>query len=353
MSRAVVTVVLLAALAGCGAPSLADPTPTDRVTAAPVPEPAAPTLAPGLTTAGVADPVALKDAHIARLQGGDFRLRRVRVERDPNGTLVSRTNLTAAYPGDGRYIVVRTFAGPTHNVTGTAGSRIEYGGANTTVRLRRAPDGTVRSRVVRPPPTDPVPRSALLTAPYSGRTILLAVRGVEVDAVTRVGDRVRVSGAGVADRAALRSLLSPTLVQRLRDVRLTALVGAEGLVRRLGFGYTVALDGRLVTVSLTVEYTDVGSTTLAEPAWAATATWTTADGAFYASGVRSTTVPSHLFVRRVSSLTWLAAGTPPHENLHQDGGRRGAERPGGASNPLGLPPRSSYASGVRSTTVPS
>lgn len=277
MSRWVVVVALVAGFAGCGAPSLAgSQTPTDGVTAAPVPDPGASPVAPGVTTAGVADPVALQEAHLARLRGGDFRLRQVRVERDANGTLTARTNLTAAFSDDGRYLIARTFTGSTHETTGTAGSRVEYGGTNATVRIARAPNGTVRSRVARPPPTETVPRSALLKAPYSARTILLVFRGVDVDTVTHAGDRLRLSGAGVANRAALRSLLSPTLIERLRAVRLDAVVAPDGLVRRLEFSYTVVLDDRRVSVSLTIEYTDVGTTTLTRPAWAANETRTPA-----------------------------------------------------------------------------
>lgn len=283
--------VVLVAVAGCSAPAIDGTTsePTESLTPAPVPEDVwADEFAPGLTDAGVVDAVALKDAHVARLADGDFTVERTRVERGENGTLRSRGELGGVFPGDGRYLVVRNFSGGVHETAGTAGTTLQYGDAERTVRLRRAPDGTVRSRSVGRPPTGAVPRSALLAAPFSGRTLLLVFRGVDIDAVTAVNgrDAYRVRGSGVGDRAALRSLFGPTLVERVRVVTVEAVVTADGLVEWFRFQYVVLVGGEPVSVVQTIRFTNLGNTTLAEPAWAEENERT------QASGVRSTTVPS-------------------------------------------------------------
>lgn len=273
MSRARTAFALatLLVLAGCGAPvGGPTPAPTDRLT--PVPVPTAPDdggVAPGVTEAGVVDATALKNAHIARLRGGDFTLRRVRVERYANGSTRARTTLNATYPGDGRYRIERTFEGTYHERLGTGGTTIQYGNATGSVRLRRAPNGTVLDRSLGPPARGAVTRTALLTAPFSGRHVLLTLRAVGVDEVVPVEERdaYRLEGSGVADAAALQSLLSPSRVDGIDDVTVTAVVTSDGLVERLTFAYTAVIDGRPIRVVRTVRY-ETGNATLERPGWA-------------------------------------------------------------------------------------
>jgi hypothetical protein len=275
--RSVLAAVALIVLAGCGAPTVGSPPePTSRLT--PVPVPTAPDdggLAPGVTEAGVVDATALKDAHVALLRDGEFTVRRVRVERFANGSLRARTTLAATYPGDGRYRVERTFEGPDHDRLGTAGTTIQYGNATGSVRLRRAPNGTVLDRSLGPPSSGAVTRTALLTAPFSGRRVLLMLRAADVADVTPVDGRAayRLSGSGIDDPAALRSLLSPSLVDGVDDVTATAVVTDSGLVERLEFAYTAVLDGQRVRIVRTVRY-ETGNATLNRPAWVGSKTET-------------------------------------------------------------------------------
>lgn len=120
MRRSLLVVVLLLVIAGCNTPTDEPSSPTS-LTPAPVPDTESAGLAPGVTEAGPVDPNALQNAHVARLDGGDFTLRRVRVERTTNGTLRSRTRLVARSPGNGRYHIERTFTGPVHDRVGTGG----------------------------------------------------------------------------------------------------------------------------------------------------------------------------------------------------------------------------------------
>lgn len=290
-ARAAVALALVAVAAGCSAPAVGGgPTPgTDRLTPAPLPEGSPEPLAPGVTNAGIVDANALKEAHIAQLDAGNFTVRRVRVERYANGSLRARTRLTAVFPGDGRYLVERTFEGPVHDRIGTGGTVRQYGDENRTVRLRLAANGSVVERSVASPPGGPVPRSSLLTAPFSGRTVLLVLRAVDFDAATALDDRrgYRLRGSGVADRAALQSLLSPTLVESVRNVSAAAVVTEAGLVEQLRVAYTVDLDGEPVRVVGTVRFSEVGTATLDRPAWAEPRTEATT-----ATGVRSTTRPT-------------------------------------------------------------
>jgi len=276
--RYAVALAALLALGGCGAPVGGPaPEPTDRLT--PVPVPTAPVdggVAPGVTEAGVADATALKNAHITRLRDGDFTLRRVRVERYANGSLRARTTLTATYPGDGRYRIERTFEGPDHARLGTGGTTIQYGNPTGSVRLRRAPNGTVSDRSLGPPSSGAVTRTALLTAPFSGRRVLLMLRAADVDDVTPVEGRpaYRLAGSGVDDPAALRSLLSPSLVDDVDNVTVSAVVTSDGLVERLEFAYTAVLDGQPVRVVRSLRY-ETGNVTLTRPAWAGSGNGTT------------------------------------------------------------------------------
>jgi len=268
-ARTALALATLLALAGCGAP-VAGPTPepTDRLTPVSVPNASDDGVAPGVTEDGVVDATALKDAHIAQLRGGDFTLRRVRVERYANRSLRARTTLDATYPGDGRYRIERTFEGPDHDRLGTGGTTIQYGNATGSVRIRRAPNGTVLDRSTGPPVSGATTRTALLTAPFSGRRVLLIFRAADFDDVTPVAgrDAYRLEGGGVADPAALQSLLSPSRVEGIEDVWVTAVVTSDGLVERLEFAYTAIIDGRPVRIVRTVRY-ETGNVTLDRPAW--------------------------------------------------------------------------------------
>lgn len=270
--RLAVVLAVVTVTAGCGTPLVdsGPSSPTEPVTPAPLPEGTPEPVAPGVTAAGVADATALKDAHVAQLRGGNFSVRRERVERFSNGSLRSRTGSTAAFPGDGRYHVERTFEGPVHDRLGTGGTVRQYGDDDGTVRVRLAANGTVLSRTVAGPPGGRVPKTALVSDPYSGRTVLLVLRGVAIDRVTELDGRsaYRLTGSGIADLAALRSLLSPTLMRSIRDVAAAATVTEAGLVRQLLFTYTVDLRGGPVRVTRVIEFTDVGTTTLARPTWA-------------------------------------------------------------------------------------
>jgi hypothetical protein len=290
-ARLTVVLALLAVTAGCGTPALERAsTSTEDVTPAPLPEGTPEAVVPGVTTAGVADATVLKEAHVAALRGGNFTVHHAREEWYANGSLRARTRLVARFPGDGRYLIERTFEGPVHARIGTGGTVRQYGDANGTVRLRVAADGTVLSRSTASAPGGRVPRTSLVTDPYSGRTVLLVLRGVDVDTVRPVEGRAayRLRGSGVADRAALTSLLSPTLTVGVRNVSVDATVGETGLVERLRFAYTVTLRGEPVQITRTIRFTEVGTTTLDRPAWARAETATVTQ----ATGVRSTTVPS-------------------------------------------------------------
>ena len=256
-------VVLAVVLAGCGAP-VGGPAPasepTDRLTAAPVPTASAiddrTAYPPGITGAGVDDPVALKDAHVAQLRDGGFTLRRVTVERYANGSLRARTELTATYPGDGRYRIVRTFEGPDHDRLGTGGTTVQYGNESGGVRVRRAPNGTVVDRSPAAASSGAITRTALLTAPFSGRRILLMLRAVDVDTVDPIEGRdgYRIEGSGIDDAAALRSLLSPSFATDVWNATVAAVVTEEGLVEQLRFAYDTVRDGESVRVVVTFRY---------------------------------------------------------------------------------------------------
>lgn len=105
--------------------------------------------------------------------------------------------------------------------------------------------------------------------------------------------RYRLRGAGIADRAAVQSLLSPTLMESHRNVTATVIVMDAGLVERIRFDYTVHRGTASVRVTREIRYSDVGDTTLERPYGSRTLPGpATMYSASQATGVRSTTVPS-------------------------------------------------------------
>lgn len=273
--RGAFALAALVVVAGCGVPALGGESrePTPPLTPAPVPEGSPERLAPGVTADGV-DAITLKRAHVDRLAAVGFRTRRTRVVRYANGTLRSRMRFVATISGDGRYLIARTFGGPLHERVGTAGTVLQYGGRARTVRIRRNANGTAVDRTVEPPPADDVPRTALLPDPFGGRVILLALRAVDVGSVTPVDPSTyRIRGDGVDDPRALRSLLTPVLVESIRNVTLAAVVTDEGVIERFRLAYTVRLGDRPVRVVRTARFS-LDGTRLRRPAWAANGTRT-------------------------------------------------------------------------------
>lgn len=264
--RAVLLAVLLVT-AGC-AGLAADPgTPTVPATPAPVPTddrtPAGPrTVAPGLTTAGVEDALALTSAHRAILDARSHTRRVVRTEHGPTGGVRGRfTALVRVDPAANRTYAVRT-------ATGTAivgpvfrnASRVERYAADGGVAFAvTAPDGTTRYPDFEPFGIPDPWRLFLLLSAFETRTAGTTVRNGTT--------LYRVRSTALTDPQTVAAAVDVDWTARVTDAELFALVDGEGLVREYRLRYGVSRRGSVHTVRLRVRHAGINTTTVAPPPW--------------------------------------------------------------------------------------
>ena len=302
--EAAVVLACLVVLAGCGSEGVSGP--TDTVTPAPVPDDATPTadraqrLAPGVTADGVVAPARLVGAHVAALRGRSFATMHRSASYVANGSLRSEV-LTRGLVNDGhrRLFVVRRASGPLVRSIGLSGRVEQYVAGPTTVR-RTVRDGAVRYSSGRRDP-GAVTGSVLLPDLVAGSTLSIALDGMTFGVTPLDGPtnatRYRLVATEVTDPETLVGLAGADA----RNATFTATVTADGLVSWFRLSYTADRGDGPITVVRTVAFEDVGATTVERPSWYANAT-AGANGSFtatpasasanYASGVRSTTVPS-------------------------------------------------------------
>jgi hypothetical protein len=268
----VVLVVLLVAMAGCSGTDITEntATPTTTATADPVtPESVGnstandsyqtgPTLTRGEVTTQTADSVAT---------AGSYTLYSTALfdESGPNGRVRSRANTTTRVDlvaGRGLETTNRsTVAGNSHRSVWTA----SYTAGNTTSwRLNTSQGvsyGSQNGTQGLPPFVSPVTTDRF-TQNYTGLT---GGFDWERNGTARVGTltAARYTIAGVADPTVLRGGPNATL----SNVTGTLLVDRNGVVRRSDLRYTVITETTRTNVTLSTTLTDVGATTVTEPAW--------------------------------------------------------------------------------------
>lgn len=258
----VALLTVFVALAGCNVPNgtgggaVADATltpvavPADADTATPG---SAGELAPGLTAAGVVDPTRLGRAHARSLQNVSYTFRRSVTRREPNGTLIlgTETVLRRAAAGD-RFRYTLRFRGREQRVVDryANGERVYERvstAETTTYSLFGEGDDTLD------------PRNASFGSLTGRRDV--------VDLFTRfrfeVQRRVERNGTTLYRLATTE----PRDVPPLRDITVRALVSERGLVREYDVSYRVVRDSETVRIDVTVRFSDVGTTRVAEPGW--------------------------------------------------------------------------------------
>lgn len=318
MDRPLVLVVAcLLVLAGCGsdgsgpssgpaAPETVTPAPIPEEPATPQPTPGRP-LAPGLSTTGVDAPDRLVAAHVAALRDRSFRTFRREVTYATNGSLRSDVLADGRISADRRRVwVVQYVSGPAAQARGEAGRVEQYASGSTVVSRER------RGRTVSYDQRDRerVGTDALLPPePSTASTLSSAFEGLRFDVYTYpdrwFAAQYRLVSSGVTDERLVAALAD----DRARDVSFEATVTAEGLVQWYRLSYTTTREGVPVRVTRTVSFEAIGTTTIGSPSWYeravgdATPNGTNGDASrvsrprtpsvqSYASGVRSTTVPS-------------------------------------------------------------
>lgn len=252
-------------LAGCGGFPGSQPAASQQtVTPAPVPD-APPQVAPGLTTDGVTDVDALVRAHVAGLSNTSHTIEHRRTVDDADGApLVQQTTQAQIGAGYRSYTAVRTLTGPAVTDQVTRASSDDQREIQWIMG-----DGTNSSRIVADGQDTGAsdPREALFFEPTFHERIRALFVGANVTAVTPLGEYdgyfhdtpvFLVHADGAADRSQFP--VGPA--SRVGDVRFTALVSPEGVVRAYEVQYTVVRNGTTLHVTESLRYTDVGTTTV-------------------------------------------------------------------------------------------
>lgn len=259
----VAAVALLAVLAGCSA---LVPAGTPTATPAPVPtEPSTPTatpmLAPGLSGAGVTDPLALATAHGSVLRNRSYTVHDTVTERAADGRLLRRRDVTRrSGPNGTRGHAVYDLSGPRRlPIAVPNATRVELyiegtdgyvAGTNAT--------GTYYERFA----VDPVAGDRTLFALLASADPRVAGR------TTRNGTTLyRLRADRVPDPEFLAGAIALGPYDEVSNGSMTALVDPRGFVHEYRITFRKVVDGNRTRVTRTVRYRAVGSTTVERPAW--------------------------------------------------------------------------------------
>lgn len=250
MHRSALALVALLVLAGCGGATDTAP----PVTPAPVPEPTAdaPSVrAPGLAAGGVANASRLVDAHASALAATSYTVERIDSRRYLDGSPRAHHESTVRIGADAyRYVLDQrdyTDGEPTVRRTERwfdADRGFERTAVGDDVRYRRLDD----------------PAGALPQATNRrGLARLFALLDV------RVADRFERGGT-----TRYRLALAPDAAREippLRNISFVAVVDERGMVRSYDLTYLVSRENRTIRVTVAVEFSAIGQTSVATPDW--------------------------------------------------------------------------------------
>lgn len=249
-------------LAGCNAVA---PGPETTVTPAPVPDasdsPGA--VAPGVqsvdTTTTNIDGQYVATVHTRILQNTSYTVNQSVVQRLPNGTVTARYVTRGWFGPDGRAAVTLT--------------QFDRRPDGTTLRtVKRFQEGDQRYRLVVQNGT----REGTVTSePGYGaadyRRVLAnggAVARVFGFVSTRVVDTETVDGT----KFVTLETVEPASVPPLENVTLTARISERNVIRSYRVAYQVERQGQRLNTTVSLEYTDIGTTSVPRPAWVANVT---------------------------------------------------------------------------------
>jgi hypothetical protein len=230
------------------------PTPTPTATPSPSPE----TVAPGLTESGVVDAWALAREHKTTLRSVS---RTVQVERTvtaADGTTLARVETTVDRSGPlvpGTYR--RTVSGSAPGSVGEPTTDLAVW-TNGTATVTKTGSGDAATY------TNSSGRASVFGSDGTRwQTLFLLFTGTNVtvtDERTRNGvSAYRVESTGQPS--------GDSRFASYANVSLTAVVSEDGIVRRYELSYDRSIDGRQVTVTESVRFTDLTSTEVTKPTW--------------------------------------------------------------------------------------
>lgn len=323
--------VALLTLAGCSG-FVGESTPADTVTPAPVPSETGATAnyPPGVDGGEVASPVALANTHHDALEQTPYGVRRVETVTH-EGTRRVRTRLAASFSADrSRFRIDYTETGPGGDVFDASSGRLRLWSDGERLHQATTVDGETTYE------TFPAEAFSRRDGPFDGPGNALGLRSHDREVYLlflAVGGRVEqvaagshgtnatrganvTRGANATDAGAastmgatattptaaadgdgpthfrVRSdrLAQPTALENLdrvenpSNVRLTATLTGEGVLRSYRLSYDATVDGRRVRVERRVRYVGAGSTTVERPAWVRTGGDGGGDGSERADG---------------------------------------------------------------------
>lgn len=258
--------LVICLFAGCGG-LISDPDSGSTMTPADVPTdtPAPPQLAPGLTTEGVSNPMALSMAHRNHLENRSFSFVYNRTIRTQDGGLVNQAIVSGALSASKTeyHVVIEGAAADQPN------TRTMIWSNGTHVHLK---DGRNASpTVLRTASGDPVSPEQALSG-YVGidqfqREILYQLfHAIEVGVTAHPPNnntsRYQLRLAEVNDPSAVPGPESVNDVQSFQ-----ATVTGRGVVQQYYLVYTGQLQGESVHVVQSVNYSGIGTTTIVPPSW--------------------------------------------------------------------------------------
>jgi hypothetical protein len=257
-----VALACLLALAGCSAvPGSGPATPSETVTPAPVPDDGGgERLAPGLTRAGVTDPLRLAGAHSEAL-GRNYRFQSDWTVRHPNGTLYAHAAQDATVAPVGYRVRVAATGRPGFLTTGGPIDAVFW--SNGTVLAERVTRGSsVGYRFLDAETYNGGTgfyNSLRRPKPWRDHYALFAAMETRVVDARSGGDgppRYTVVGTRLTDPATFGAA---TNVRQPTNVSLWTVVDEDGVVRALRLSYACRLPtGERVHVTRRVRYRAVG-----------------------------------------------------------------------------------------------
>jgi len=286
--RAVLGVVCLLVLAGCGVGPFGDLPAgdpggtgggeTSTVTPAPLPEEAR-EYPPGVSRRGVVDAERLAGAHDAAIDDASYTVRSNRTVAYANGSLRSSLVVEVALARNRTFLATAATAGPEAPVfLGVPPARATFW-SNGSVYVRRftAGEETTYNRFDPGGGTAGTWRYWTRTVPFGGRANRPESFYAETFAAvpTRVVGRttagnaslIRLAGEGTRGAVEGTPLDGGGTLGPVRNVSLRATVDSQGVVRSLRIEYDATAEEGPVRVRWTVRYRAVGNTTAPRPPW--------------------------------------------------------------------------------------
>lgn len=259
-----VLLVVLIVLAGCssaGTPTTTNPAKSQSTT---LQQPTTvssnqTTLAPGVTTRGVTDPWELAQAHRRTLGNSSFTVVGNQTIRE-NGTIVVQSNSeTQVAQSDERYSLTATATGDNVESYGVAPYNITvWSNETTTVQRIDYRNGTIEHRELSP-------KATFVRGDITDWTTVYELFTAVNTSVTRTIER---EGRTLYEVVSTGSPHPTSSYAKNSNFTLTAYVSPNGVVHEYEVAYVTTRIDRRVQVSRHVQYTNLGTTDVEQPAWA-------------------------------------------------------------------------------------